>query len=71
MTIEYYKDFSIVVHEDHCEIYSGHRQPRTEDHEAIEGVYQVSRKGGLKEAIDYIKERWYGECQATLDEFCC
>lgn len=71
MAIEYYKDFSIVIKEGFCEIYSGHRQPRTEDQEAIEGVYQISLKGGLKEAIDYIKEEWYGECQTTLDEYCC
>lgn len=70
MTIEYYKDFSIVIEDGYCEIYSGHRQPRTETQEAIEGIYQVSIKGGLLKAIDYIKERWYGECQSTLLEFC-
>lgn len=71
MSIEYYKDFSIVVHDDHCDIYSGHRQPRTEDQEAIEGIFQVSLKGGLSKAIDYIKKEWYGECQTTIDEYCC
>lgn len=71
MEIVYFKDFSIVEMDGYCEIYSGHRQPRTEDHEAIEGVYRISIKGGVEKAIAYIKVRWYGECQATLDEFCC
>lgn len=69
MPIEYFGDFSIVVHEDHCDIYSGHRQPRTETQEAIEGIYHISLKGGLLKAIEYIKERWYGEYQSRIDDF--
>ncbi|MBP5422917.1 MAG: hypothetical protein J6Y78_10805 [Paludibacteraceae bacterium] len=71
MEITYYKDFSIVEMDGYCKIYSGHRQPRSDTQEAIEGVYQISIKGGVEKAIAYIKERWYGECQTTLIEYCC